>query len=313
MPGRLRVLTGVFLPLVMSLTAQPGAADDQLAQRLRKHVQVLAGEIGERNPSNYANLERAATYIQGQFEAIPYDVESQSYTVGGRVYRNLIASRPGRDKQEEQIVLGAHYDTVPGSPGADDNASGVSVLLELARLAIDREFGKTFKFVAFSTEEMPSFRTGAMGSHAYASRAKARGDRIVGMISFEMLGYYSDLEGSQSYPTGFSLFYPSRGNFISLVSDFWSWRWKNKAEAALKQSMRLPVESVATFRFVPGVDWSDHRSFWEAGYSALMMTDTAFYRNPHYHRATDTPEKLDYNRMADLTRGLLGMLERLAP
>ena len=313
LPGRLRVLTGVFLPLVMSLTAQPGAADDQLAQRLRKHVQVLAGEIGERNPSAYDNLEQAATYIQGQFEAIPYDVESQSYTVGGRVYRNLIASRPGRDKQEEQVVLGAHHDTVPGSPGADDNASGVSVLLELARLAIDREFGKTFKFVAFSTEEMPSFRTDAMGSHAYASRAKARGDRIVGMISLEMVGYYSDLEGSQSYPTGFSLFYPSRGNFISLVSDFWSWRWKNKAEAALKRSMRLPVESVATFRFVPGVDWSDHRSFWEAGYFALMMTDTAFYRNPHYHRGTDTPEKLDYSRMADLTRGLLGMLERLAP
>ncbi len=297
----------------MTLTAQAGATENELVKRLRRHVQVLAGEIGERNPSNYANLERAAAYIEGQFEASRYSVESQSYTVGGRVYRNLIVSRPGRDKQEEQIILGAHYDTNPGTPGADDNASGVSVLLELARLSIDREFGKTVRFIAFSTEEMPSFRTGLMGSHVYARRAKSRGDRIVGMISFEMLGYYSDLEGSQSYPTGFSLFYPSRGNFISLVSDFWSWRWKNKVEAALKQSMRLPIESVATFRFVPGVDWSDHRSFWKAGYPALMMTDTAFYRNPHYHRGTDTPEKLDYTRMAELTRGLLGMLERLAP
>ena len=302
-----------ILFLVMGFTTQAGATETELVQRLRDHVQVLAGEIGERNIFAHANLERAAAYIQGQFEASRYAVESQSYTVGGRTHRNLIVSRPGRSTQEEQIVLGAHYDTNPGTPGADDNASGVSVLLELARLAIDREFGKTVRFVAFSTEEMPSFRTHAMGSDVYARRAQANGDHIVGMISLEMVGYYSDLEGSQFYPTGFSLFYPSRGNFISLVSDFWSWRWKNEAEAALKQSMRLPVESVATFRFIPGVDWSDHRSFWKAGYPALMMTDTAFYRNPHYHRETDTPEKLDYTRMAELTRGLLGMLERLAP
>ncbi|MFQ5918349.1 MAG: M28 family peptidase, partial [Candidatus Binatia bacterium] len=242
-----------ILFLVMGFTTQAGATENELVQRLRGHVQVLAGEIGERNPSNYANLERAATYIQDQFKASRYAVESQDYTVGGRVYRNLIVSRPGRAKQEGQIVLGAHYDTNPGTPGADDNASGVSVLLELARLAIDREFGKTVRFVAFSTEEMPLFRTRAMGSHVYARRAQAKGDHIVGMISLEMVGYYSDREGSQSYPIGFSLFYPSRGNFISLVSDFWSRRWKNEVEAALKQSMRLPVESVATFRFVPGV------------------------------------------------------------
>lgn len=303
----------VFLTL-LSMGGEVYAANpDPIEAGLREHVHILASVIGERSITEHDHLRRAAAYIEKQFRESEYAVDSQVYEAHGRPYRNLIATRRSRTNRPEEIVLGAHYDTHVGTAGADDNASGVAVLLELARLARHRHFGKTLRFVAFATEEMPSFGTAAMGSRVYASRAKAEQAEIIGMISLEMVGYYSDGDDSQSYPPGLGWFFPNRGNFIALVSDLWSWRWKNQVERALAPHMELPVESLATFGFVPGVMWSDHWAFSREGYAALMITDTAFYRNPYYHQATDTPDTLDYTRMAELTRGLLGMLHQLTP
>jgi hypothetical protein len=292
--------------------ADASSGDAGSAERLRQHVEVLAGEIGKRSLFTYQALERAARYIEEELEAAGYAVESQEFEVRGKRCRNLIASRSGSNANTGELVLGAHYDTDPDTPGADDNASGVAVLLELARLAAGAKFERTVRFVAFTNEEAPWFGTDAMGSRAYARRARQRGTQIDGMISLEMVGYYSDRPGSQSYPPGFRFIYPDRGNFIALVSDFRSWGWKNELETLLLKNTTLPVESIATFRFVPGVDLSDHRSFWNEGYRALMITDTAFYRNPNYHRPSDTPETLDYRRMAALTAGLWGVLQQYA-
>ena len=303
----------VFLSIFFTGGDVSAADPDPLEANLRRHVHVLSSEIGERSVAKHDQLIRAAEYIDQQFRDSEYAVDSQPYEAHGRAYRNLIATRRGPSNQAEEIVVGAHYDTQLDTPGADDNASGVAVLLELARFARHRRFGKTLRFVAFTNEEMPSFGTAAMGSWVYARRAKAERAKIIGMISLEMVGYYSDEIHSQSYPTGLGWFFPNRGNFIALVSDLWSWRWKNQVERALAPRMNLPVESLATFGFVPGVMWSDHWSFIQEGYAALMITDTAFYRNPYYHRPSDTPDKLDYARMAELTRGLLGMLEQMAP
>jgi hypothetical protein len=286
--------------------------DSELRERLRRHVEVLAGELGERNLFAYEQLEQAADYIEGKLRAAGYNVESQYFEVQGKRCRNLIASRDGSQAGGEELVLGAHYDTNPGTPGADDNASGVAVLLELARLAAGHDFDRTVRFVAFTNEEAPWFGSRAMGSKVYARRARERQTRIKGMIALEMLGYYSDLPGSQSYPPGFRFFYPDRANFIALVADLWPWAGRNEFEQLLQKNTALAVESVATFRFVPGVDLSDHRSFWDEGYRALMITDTAFYRNPHYHGSSDTPQTLDYGKMAELTRGLWAAIQRLA-
>jgi len=285
----------------------------EVAERLRKHVAVLAGEIGERNIFVYDGLKRAAAYIESELEAQGYHVESQEFTVQGKLCRNLIASRNGSDDANGEVVIGAHYDTNPGTPGADDNASGVAVLLELAAMAAGRPVKSTVRFVAFANEEAPWFGTPSMGSLIYARRAREQQAQIEGMISLEMVGYYSDRPASQAYPPGFRFFYPDRGNFIALVSDLWSWSWKNDVKRLLQQHTNLPVESTVTFRFVPGVASSDHRSFWDQGYPALMITDTAFYRNPNYHAPSDTPGTLDYTRMAELTRGLWGVIQPLVP
>lgn len=298
--------------LAIALGMAGASNDAELAERLQRHVEILAGEIGERNLFTYEGLERAATYIEAEFEARGYHVASQEYEVQGKPCRNLIASVAGAKEGEGELIIGAHYDTNPGTPGADDNASGVAVLLELAAMAAGRPANRTVRFVAFVNEEAPWFGTAAMGSLVYARRAKEREAKIDGMISLEMVGYYSDRPGSQSYPPGFRFFYPDQGNFIALVSDLWSWSWKNRVKRLLRQNTTLPVESTATFRFVPGVDLSDHRSFWDQGYRALMVTDTAFYRNPNYHAASDTPRTLEYARMAELTRGLWGVIQELA-
>lgn len=313
-----RILSGTVGGVIAILSLVPGtsvASSEPLkmAARLRKHVEMLAGEIGQRNIFVPRGLDRAAAYIEGELESLGFAVASQEFQVQGQRCRNLIVSISGSNTDAGELVLGAHYDTHPGTPGADDNASGVAVLIELARLAARAEFQRTVRFVAFANEEAPWFGTDAMGSQVYARGAKTRRAQIDGMISLEMVGYYTERPGSQSYPPGFSFFYPDRGNFIALVSDLRSWGWKNEVEEILRRNMTLPVQSVATFRFVPGVDLSDHRSFWNEGYRALMITDTAFYRNPNYHRISDTPETLDYARMAELTRGLLALLQRETP
>jgi len=265
------------------------AEEKQLAARLRAHVNALAA--GERN----VDLERPARYIARELGT----VREQAFQSGGRTVRNIESGAGG-------IVVGAHYDSVPGSPGADDNASGVAVLIELARM------GLPARFVAFANEEMPYFGTKEMGSQLWAREALRRGERIDAMLSLEMLGYYRDAPGTQHYPLPFGWLYPDRADFIGFVGDLGARRLVHRAIAAFRRHASFPSEGVAAPAFIPGVTWSDHWSFREQGYAAIMITDTAFNRYPHYHLATDTPEKLDYLRMARVTLGLAAVIKELA-
>jgi len=275
-----------------------------LAERLRAHVVNLATQIGERHVHRPQALQAAADYIRSEWSAMGYAVAAQSYRAGGVLSENLEITHGGAERSGEIILIGAHYDTVPGSPGADDNASGIAALLELGRAFVDFEFGKSVRLVAFVNEEPPFFYWGQMGSMIYAQAARARGDAIRLMVSLEMLGCYSDAPGSQAYPALLRYFYPHRGNFIAFVSNLRSRKALRQTVAAFRVHSDFPVESLAAFEFVPGVAWSDHSSFWRQGYPALMVTDTAFYRYAHYHSAGDTPEKLDYSAMARVVVGL---------
>lgn len=279
---------------------------------LARHVQTLASEIGERNVFRPEALTAAADYITAQWQAQGYQVAPQVYKARGVVSANLEVARRGVVRPEEIILVGAHYDSVAGSPGANDNASGVAVLLEISRLFAAVEPAITVRFVAFVNEEPPFFFWGKMGSMIYAKAARAQNDDIRLMVSLEMLGYYSDTPGSQHYPPLFRYFHPSRGNFIAFVSNLRSRRIMRQAAAAFRAHSDFPLEHTATFGFIPGIAWSDHLSFWRVGYRAFMVTDTAFYRYPHYHTARDTPDKVDYVRLARVGEGLYHAFADLA-
>ena len=274
-------------------------------------VHSLAVTIGPRSYQDPANLNAAADLISRRFTSYEYALTEQPYQVEELAVRNIIAERRGTDQPDRVIVVGAHYDTVIGSPGADDNASGVAVLLELARLHAGTRFRKTVRFVAFTLEEPPFFRSRYMGSRIYTSLLKERGDQIEAMLCLESVGYYSQEPGSQSFP--FPVFwlrwrYPTTGNFLTVVSNDDSQPLQTRVRDGLVAHMNLPVETYAGPWWIPGVDWSDHGSFWNEGYPAVMLTDTAPFRNPHYHRPTDLPDTLDYRAMSELVRGLAGAL-----
>lgn len=286
-------------------------APETLERRLRAHVHHLAGKIGERNVFTPDSLEVTAGYIRAALENAGYDVVAQPTTVMGVTSVNLEATLPGA-RPGEIILVGAHYDTVPGSPGADDNASAVAALLELACSLRDTPCRRTLRFVAFTNEEPPFFHTSDQGSRVYAETARARGDDITLMLSLEMLGFYRDEPGSQRYPPLFKWFYPDRGDFIALVSNFRSRLRMRRFARAFRRASDFPLAHTATFAAIPGVAWSDHLSFWRTGYRAVMVTDTAFFRNPYYHTRADTPDTLDYPRLALLTEALSGALRECA-
>jgi Zn-dependent M28 family amino/carboxypeptidase len=274
------------------------------ADRLRRHVVTLATEIGERNVIRPEALSAAADYIRAEWTAMGYRVTSQSYRTHGVLSENLEVCIPGTSRPDQILLIGAHYDSVQGSPGANDNASGIAALLELGRAYVGRGFGRSLRLVAFVNEEPPFFYWGEMGSMVYAKAARARRDDIRLMVSLEMLGCYSDARGSQSYPPLLRFFYPESGNFIAFVSNLRSREPLRELVSAFRAHSDFPAESLATFEFVPGVAWSDQLSFWREGYRALMVTDTAFYRYPYYHTPLDTPEKLNYPAMARVVDGL---------
>lgn len=204
----------------------------------------------------------------------------------------------------EIVVIGAHYDTVYDCPGADDNSSGAAALLELARLLRSAHPARTLRFVAFVNEEPPWFQTDDMGSLVYAQQARKLNENIVAAVSLETIGMYSDAEGSQQYPAGFGLFYPSKGNFITFIGNVSSRRLVREAIGAFRETTKFPSEGAAVPAALPGVSWSDQWSFWNQGYPGIMVTDTAPFRNENYHRPGDKPETLDYERMARVVRGL---------
>jgi Zn-dependent M28 family amino/carboxypeptidase len=280
--------------------------------RLRAHVATLAGQIGERHVFRPPALAAAADYIAETWRAQGYRPERELVAAGGTTSANIVANLPGRTRSDTILLIGAHYDTVRGSPGADDNASGVAGLLELSRAFAALEPALTVRFVAFTNEEPPFFLSGQQGSAVHAKAARARGERIALMVSLEMLGFYDDRPSSQHYPPLFRWFYPDRGNFLGFVGDLRSRQIMRRAASAFRAASDLQLETCATFRWIPGVGWSDHGPFWRQGYRAFMVTDTAFHRNPWYHTGRDTPETLDYPRFAAAVKGLARCFPTLA-
>ncbi len=300
----------VFLQMIAS-HMQSVCADD-LESNLKAHVVALARDIGERNVWHPEALHHAADYVREVWTRQGYEVAAHEYQVEGRTWANLEVTRPGRRRAPEIILIGAHYDSVIGSPGANDNATGVAALLEIARYFGTQDPERTVRFVAFVNEEPPFFLTRNMGSQVYARSARKRGDDIRAMLSLETIGYYRDEPKSQRYPPIFGLFYPDQGNFVAFISNLRSRPLLKEAVAAFRSASDFPIESAATFMLVPGVGWSDHLAFWVRGYRALMVTDTAPYRYPYYHTAEDTPEKINYPALARVTDGLCAVAAALA-
>lgn len=275
---------------------------------LQAIVHFLSEEIGARSYEDLEELERSADYIEEKLISYGCHVKRQSFPYMGNIYHNIVGE-VGSNKNPEILVIGAHYDTVPGTPGADDNASGIAGLLELARLTSATPTSRTVYFVAFTLEEPPLFKTRHMGSYMYAKSLKKDKIKVEGMISLEMIGYFCDKKGCQYYPfTFFKWFYPEKGDYIAFVGNIASKEFTKKVKNAFQKVSTLPVESLNTLSLVPGVDFSDHSSFWSFDYPAFMITDTAFYRNPNYHTAGDKAHTLDYKRMALLISGLKSAL-----
>jgi peptidase M28-like protein len=288
-------------------------AQVDLRQRLERHVRELAGRIGERNSLHPDALEEAATYVERELATLGYTVTSQRWTsAGGQAFRNLDVALPGRGKPTEVVVVGAHYDSNPGTPGADDNASGVAAVLELARLLRTDSLSRTIRFVAFANEELPFFGTADQGARRYVSALKQRGDDVRSMLSIETIGYYATGPKTQMYPKPLNLFYPDTGNFIGFVGDLSSRPLVHEAIAAFRRHTPFPSHGAAAPPSVPGIGWSDHEAFWAAGFPAVMITDTAPFRNPYYHTRGDTPDRIDYERMTRVVDGLAAVVRQLA-
>lgn len=279
---------------------------------LRAHVDMLAGQIGGRDLDHPEQLAAAAEYIRSQWQAQGHEVRTLGFEVEGHTVANLEIEFPGRTP--ELVVIGAHYDTCMGNPGADDNASGVAALLELSRTLAGGDFDRTIRLVAFVNEEPPYFRDpDAMGSRVYARALREAGHEVAAMISLESIGYFRDEPGSQHYPAIVAPLYPDTGNFIAVVGKNSSRPLVRRLVASLEAHGNVPVESIAAPASITGIDWSDHASFWAEGWTqAVMITDTATFRNPHYHQMTDTPDTLDYDRLAELTEALDPTIRALA-
>lgn len=282
-----------------------------LRGRLKRHIVAFAKDIGPRDVSAPDKLNAASDYVRQFWEEIGYEVKAQPYGVQNVVCQNLAVEIRGESKPDEIVLVGAHYDTVPWSPGANDNGSAVAALLEISRLFSPGSTGRTLRFVAFANEEPPFFKTSSMGSLVYAKECRKRKDNIVAMVCLETIGYYRDEPKTQNYPFPLGLFYPDRGNFVAIVGNL---RSKPLVQSFSRQFMEesdFPVECAAPFGFITGIDWSDHWSFWQCGYPAIMITDTALFRYPYYHHSGDTPDKLHYAGLARVTHGLCRALSRL--
>lgn len=283
---------------------------ERLRHDLEGDVQALAGRIGERHLGRHGALLAAARFIERRFAEAGYSrIDHQRFDVDGLACENLAVEVPGVAHPEEIVVVGAHYDSAVGSPGANDNATGVASMLSLARCWAGRTPKRTLRLVAFTNEEVPHSREHTMGSVRYARRCRLRDEDVVAMFALETMGYYSDTPGSQSYPLPMPPLYPRKGSFIGFVGNLGSFALVRRSIASFRRHSAFPCRSAVLPGWVPGVGWSDHAAFWAEGYRALMITDTAPFRYPHYHRPSDTPDKVDYDRLARVVEGLVGVVE----
>ena len=324
------VATGVFgaepaLPL--AVLAMPGEchrgplpplteAEAAVAQALEADVRRLAEDIGERNatPFGVERLRAAERFLAASLEAAGYELGRQAWEVRGLEVANLVAELPGGAAADEIVVVGGHYDSARGTPGANDNASGTAATLALARVFAGRKPARTLRFVFFVNEEPPWFQTDDMGSLRYARRCQERKENVVGMLSLETLGYYSDEPGSQKFDScpPLRLLYPDTGNFVAFVADVKSADLARRVVGAFRDTTKFPSHGCCLPAAIKGVGWSDHWSFWQAGYPGVMVTDTAPFRYPHYHEPEDTPDKIDYERLARVVAGLERVVGELA-
>ncbi len=302
----------------------------QLAKRLHDHVWLLAGDIGARSlTSAPENLERAAGYIEHVLKSLGFEPEREEFDVEVMSQRNVKISPTTAQFPSEKhntwnviaelqgtsaeiVIIGAHYDSVYDCPAANDNGSGVAALLEIARALKSEKLDKTLRFVAFTNEEPPFFRTEDMGSYRHAVRCRDRNETITGMVCLETIGFYTEEANTQKFPHPlFGLVFPKTGNFISLVSNIHSRALLRRCLKSFRKEAKFPSEGIAVPSLVKGVDFSDQYNFWNFGYPAIMVTDTAFYRYPHYHELEDTPDKINYETLALVVVGLIAVVRDL--
>jgi len=282
-----------------------------LERRLMEHVRVLGDTIGERNLQRPQALQAAADYIRQVWTSQGFVVAEEGFEVAGQPCLNLLVERKGWSRPGTIVLVGAHYDSVIGSPGANDNATGVALLLEMSRALKGETPSTTVRFVAFVNEEPPYFFSEQMGSREHARQARRRGEDILAMLSLETLGYYTNAAGSQQYPFPFGILYPRTGNFLGVVGNLPSRRLVVDFLKQFMSASDFPVEGVATFQWIPGINWSDHWSFWKEGYPAVMLTDTAPYRYPEYHSIRDLPERVNGAEFARAAHGIIHAVRRM--
>jgi Zn-dependent M28 family amino/carboxypeptidase len=322
--GRTLLISAVFLAAFLAfavwfVTATPGErhrgplppldADAQrLAGNLKKHVTAVASE--EHNVAHPAALERSARYIEATLSGLGYAVSRQEFETEGVKVRNIEVVRGSGTRL---VVIGAHYDSALDAVGANDNGSGVAALIELARFlkTVEPAQGLEVRLVFYVNEELPWFSTDKMGSTVHSKGLASEGREVLAMLSLETIGWYSENFDSQRYPFPFSLFYPSKGNFVGFVANLRSRGLMHRVVGSFRRAVAFPSEGVAAPESIPGIGWSDQWAYWQFGWPALMVTDTAPFRYPHYHTLRDTPDKLSYERLARVVKGLEGVVRDL--
>ena len=309
LPPTLIILCGWYMLAVPGRSHRgplpaPTPKERDLASRLRAHVLVIAS--APHNVRHDAELEAAALYIEGELQKIGYSVGRQEFSVDGTNVRNIEAVRDARGHAATAtLVVGAHYDSYEDAPGANDNATGTAAVIELARLLKDWQPERTrLRLVLFVNEEPPYYRTRDMGSWRYAERLSETGEHVLGMIALETIGAFSDTPNSQRYPQPFGLIFPSTANFIAFVGLPGARGFLHNVIGSFRRNLAFPSIGGLAPDIVPGIGWSDHWAFQQFSFPAIMMTDTAPYRYRHYHLPSDTPDKVDYDKLARITSGL---------
>jgi hypothetical protein len=326
----LLTFAAVICGAVFYMTGMPGtsyrgplppltAEEQALVPLLRRHIEAIASR--EHNVARYDELEKSARYIEAMLESYGYAVNRQSfdaddYVSDTRTVRNIEVVIEPRDPgpATETLVVGAHYDSARGAPGANDNGTGTAAVIELARLLDDLKGQTTrrVRLVLFVNEEMPYFRTEEMGSLQYASALAGRHERVVAMYSLETIGYYTSDPGTQRYPFPFALLFPDRGDFLAFVGMLDARPLLRASIGSFRAHTKFPTIGGVAPAFIPGIDFSDHWAFAQHGFPAIMLTDTAPYRYPHYHTFRDTPDKVDMDKLARVVKGIERMIRDAA-